>query len=220
MSLLAYTLILLRVSYFSVVIPGIFYLYKFKGISSRAIHTIGWLTIVSGLFDLAGFLFIKYTGSNAVILNVYFIVQYILLNLFYFQTLFKKAYRNVIVLGLVNVSVAILIFEFFSNSIFINQNFVWLTLTFIVLIYSFLAIQKFVSFSVEQKAENQGLFWINLGLLISGLLSFLPFAFTDELLRELTDSGWGAFVWSFVLWSNIIRNALFTIGLYHSTKRA
>jgi hypothetical protein len=197
-------------SYLLVIIPIVFYLVNVKKIKSDEIHYIGILTIASGLSDLIGFVLKQMGLANAVVYNTYTVVEFIIFNLFYYLTFFKKSYKKAVIISAVCFFIALLIFVKSPEVIFTNLNFMWIITALITFVYS---ISYTIKFFLGKSNEefNGAIFLINVGILLYTSLILLPFSIPTSLFNEYPDI-W-RFIYSFARWGNILRNVFVSIGI-------
>lgn len=206
-------------SYFSVLIPLIAYFIKIRTVSSQ-IHSIGVLVIVSCVCDTVGFILAKQNLSTALIVNVFVLLQFFLLSYYYYKTLFFHKPNAVLIVGMVQYTLAFLLLVFFYEAFQSNhQNFVWLASGVILLAYSVSSFMKmFRTHESPPAIYTYGNFWINSAILVYMGASLWLFAFRTSALVEKIDADMDWLLWSFHNINNVIKNILFALGFYFSSK--
>jgi hypothetical protein len=193
----------------SVVLPLISYLMKIKN-TSRAIHKIGGLVLISAVCE-AAVLYLYNTGQSTIFLfNSYYIAVFLLLSWFYYGVFVLEIPRRVVVVGVVVYFISFILITLFVQSYSEYQTFMWTITGVITLVYS---ISYFLSvFSAQQPMENFGLLWINSGILFYFSFNLFLFVMSSYVLTQLAPE-LSKLIWSFHNVNNIVKNVLLAMGI-------
>jgi hypothetical protein len=201
----------------SVILPLLVYLSKFR-YASRRVHIIGVLVLVSGLCDLGGLILFQERQSTAILFNTYYALSFLLLSWFYYEVLFIKSRRVVVLIGLAVYLQSFLLITIFVQGVFEYQTLMWIITGIIMIIYS---IAYFI-YSLSTLATANTLYyspvWINTGVLIYFILNLFLFILSNYVLTKL-DPQMGMLIWSFHNVNNILKNILFAIGISFFKKK-
>jgi len=208
--------ILRLASIFSVAFPLVIYLIKARALS-RPVHLIGMLIIVSALFDLAGSIYAAKGLSNVVLINSYYIIQFLILAWFYLPIPPEKSGKNLTMAGIVIFALSFILITAFSQSFFTYQGLSW-TISGIIMIVCSAA--YFVNlFSAQNLNDNYGLLWINGAVLYYFSFNIFVFVMSNYILTTL-EPQISLLIWSFHNANNIIKNILLALGIASFTKPA
>lgn len=213
-------------SVFSVALPLsiyflTFFLLKVKSITS-VIHKIGLLTIVSATCDTIGTILYNKRQSNALVINIYFIVQFCLLSLLYYKVLLKKNDKVTLAASVTHAIIICLIIILLLRGAFINgasayQSFIWSISGLIILIYGILYQRELHKARHTISLSKYGMAWINGGVILYFTISIWIFIFGNYIFTDLSKEGF-RIIWSFHNVANIMKNILFAIGIYYEGK--
>ena len=196
----------------SLLVPLSIYIIRMK-YASRQIHIIGFLVIVSGLCDLAGFLLFREQQSTAVMFNIYYALLFALLTWFYYEILFVNTRRIMIWIGLAVYIQSFILITVFVQDFFQYQTLMWLITAMIMIIYSIAYFFYSLSTITTSGYFGYSLIWINIGVMIYFCLNLFLFVMGSYVLTKM-DPETSALIWSSHNVNNIIKNALFAIGIY------
>jgi hypothetical protein len=201
----------------SVIFPLLVYLTKFR-YASRRIHIIGALVLVSGMCDLAGLILFEERQSTAILFNAYYAISFLLLSWFYYDVLFIKSRRVVVLIGLAVYLQSFVLTTIFVQGVFEYQTLMWIITGIIMIIYS---ISYFI-YSLSLLSTANTLYyspvWINTGVLIYFILNLFLFILSNYVLTKL-DPQMSILIWSFHNVNNILKNILFAIGISFYKKK-
>jgi len=194
----------------SVAFPMILYMTKI-GYSSRALHLIGTLVIVSAGSDLAAYFLFAQGKSTVVLFNIYYIILFFLLSWYFMDIYDTKAGRNIITTGSVIYIVSLILVTVFVQPFSTYQTLMWTLTGMTMIIYS---ISYFLYlFSIQTVMNNYGLLWINSGILLYFSLNLFLFIMSSYVLTKL-DSEISLLIWSFHNVNNVMKNILLGLGIF------
>ena len=197
-------------SILSVVMPLVLYLIKLR-YASRAVHFIGVLMIFSALSDIAAFVLSSRGESTVTLFNSYYIIVFILLGWFFYEILPPTKNSRTTIAGLVVYVLAFILITLYVQPFNEYQTFMW-TITGMIMI--FFSISYFINlFSARTNVSNYELLWINSGILLYFSLNLFLFVMSSYILTKL-DPEISALIWSFHNVNNIMKNVLFSCGIY------
>ncbi len=209
--------IISHISSLSIIVPLLLYFWKFRN-ALRPIHIIGALVVISALCDLIGFILMSGKHSTALVINIYYLSTFILLSWYYYESVFNVRYKKVLPVGSLVFLVLSLLITLTMQDISDYQNWVWVLIGVILLIYSLIfgiEIHKNVLRTGEQGASA---IMFNTGIFYYFAWSTGIFIVTEYLLVKL-DSETMLSVWSAHNLGNIAKNMFFAWGFYVITKR-
>jgi hypothetical protein len=196
-------------SILSVLIPLIFYLIRMKT-SSRTMHKIGGVIVLSAVSDAMGFYFFKGGESTVFLFNTYYLALFFFLAWFYSGVLTTAGGRNTVIIGVLAYVLSFILVTAFVQGYDEYQTFMWTITGMIVIIFS---ISYFLSvFSAQLPMENFGLLWINSGILFYFSFNLFLFVMSSYVLTKLAPE-LSMLIWSFHNVNNIIKNVLLALGI-------
>jgi hypothetical protein len=203
-------------SNFSVLIPLLFYLIKFK-ILPRENHVIGLFVIVSGVADLIGFLYSSMKISNAHIFNIHDIVAFAMLCYYYHQVVFQFKNREYFYFG-IGVYVISLLIVTSRVGFFDLQGELWAISGFVLVVFGII----YNNYQVEKpplldKNLYSGLIF-NAAIMFYFSFNFFLFLIANYVLTELSPET-SRMTWAFHNVNNIIKDLAFAAGLYYTNRR-
>ena len=204
-------------SNFSVVLPLLFYLTKIK-YASRRIHIIGTLVLISGISDLIGYIFFREREPTAILFNAYYALSFFLLSWFYYEVLFIKSRRVVVLIGLAVYLQSFVLVTIYVQGFFEYQTLMWLITGIIMIVYSIAYFTYSLSILPSITSLNYTPVWINTGVLIYFVLNLFLFILSNYVLTRL-DPQMSLLIWSFHNVNNILKNVLFAIGISFYKKK-
>jgi hypothetical protein len=201
----------------SVVVPLIVYLTRIR-YATRRIHIIGAVIVLSALSDLAGMILFRQHISTVLLFNLYYAMLFFLLTWFYYEILFSNTRRVLVWVGLAVYLQSFLLVSIYVQSIFEYQTLLWVITAVIMIVYSIAYF--FYSFSTIPASNIFGytLIWINCAIMIYFSMNLFLFVMGNHVLTKL-DPEMSLLVWSFHNVNNIIKNILFSIGLFFFKKK-
>lgn len=207
------------VRYVSVVVPLVPVFVYFLTLKSLpfSLQPIGLLSCISALCNIAGYLFIHHMHYNAIIINIYFLLEFCILSYFYYQTYFNTKNRKVFWIAFISILLGTLIITASVQGIFVNQSYLWVLMKIALIIFSMLYRKPIIS--IAELHHVKSLNWINSGIMSNSLISLLPNSLTDEIYWELGRE-LGKFIWGFSNLGCILQFISFSIGMYYSSKIA
>ncbi len=181
--------------------------------ASRQVHIIGILIIASGLCDVIGFILFSKHQSTVVVFNAYYSILFFLLTWFYYEALFVNTRRVMVWIGL-----AVYLPSFFLITIYVQnfsqyQTLMWVITAIIMIMYSIAYFFYSLSTVTPSAFFGYSLIWINMGVMIYFCLSLFLFVLGNYVLTKL-DPQTSALIWSTHNINNIIKNILFSVGLF------
>ncbi len=206
-------------SVFSVLIPFVFYLVKVKNFP-RQNQAVGVLVFISGICDTIGLTRFLDSDSNILLFNVFNVFQFVLLAYYYYSIMFKITNQNIFYLSIGFYILAFVILSFTTQSIFQYQNWLWSLSGAILIIYAL----KYYNYAASRPTHiviNPHLtseLYINGGIFFYFSLSLVLFVTVNYIVSE-QDPSMSRVFWSFHNVNNIIKNILFTVGIYFTGKR-
>ena len=201
----------------SLVLPLVIYFTKMKYASKR-IHIVGGLIILSGICDLIGFILFSRQLPNIIVFNIYYAILFFMLTWFYYEILFISSRRVMLWIGLGVYLQSFILITIYVQGFFEYQTLMWVITAIIMIIYSISYF--FYSLSTIPTANIYGstYIWINSGVLIYFCLNLFLFIMGNYVLTELPPE-MSLLIWSFHNVNNIIKNVLFSIGIYFYRKK-
>lgn len=209
------TEIIRLLSNFSVLLPITVYCLKFK-ILPRHNHIIGMLVIASMIFDLTGFIRAKNGLSTVILFNTYFLLQQLLLTLFYYKILFNNVKHRVFPIGIAFFVVGYIFITLFAQGINEYQSYVWTLGCVILAVYGLLFTSHLLKNNPAIDSHFQSKLFINGGIVVYASFSFFLFII-DQYLLSLEPEITGG-TWTFHNINNIVKNIAFAIGLWFTGK--
>lgn len=201
----------------SVALPLVAYLTKIK-YASRKVHIIGLLIILSATSDIAGYIFFNERQSTAVLFNAYYAFTFLLLSWFYYEILFIKSRRVVVLIGLAVYLQSFMLITIYVQGFMEYQTLMWIITGIIMVVYSIAYFTYSLSILPSMSSLNYAPVWINTGVLIYFLLNLFLFILSNYVLTNL-DPQMGLLIWSFHNVNNILKNVLFAIGISFYKKK-
>ena len=201
----------------SVIFPLIVYLARIKH-APRKVHIIGLLVAASGISDLAGFVLFKEQQSTAVLFNIYYAISFLLLSWFYYDILFIKSRRVVVLIGLAVYLQSFVLVTLFVQGFFEYQTLMWIITGVLMIVYSIAYFVYSLSILPSMNSMYYAPVWINTGVLIYFVLNLFLFILSNHVLTRL-DSEMSMLIWSFHNVNNILKNILFAIGIFLYRKK-
>ena len=175
------------------------------------------LLLAGAISDLLGYIFIKTgSGSNIVIDNIYFMVQFFLFSYIYYLLLDHKQ----LVYG------ALVIFTgcFIVNTVYLQpftefQSWLRLVENFILITYAIVCFRYNLKTPLEDEGLDEMLMWMNVAVMFYFGFSMYLFASTSFIFKnELDDIA--ILAWGFHNFINIVKNILFATGIYYVGRKA
>lgn len=197
----------------SLLVPLVAYLSRMK-FASRQIHIIGILVIVSGFFDLVGFIFFSRQQSTVVLFNAYYLILFLLLTWFYYEVLFVNTRRAMVWIGIAIYVPSFILVTFFVQNFLEYQSLMWLITAVMMIMYSIAYFFYSLSAIVSSGYYGYSSIWINVGVMIYFCLNVFLFVMGNYVLTKL-DPETSALLWSSHNINNIIKNILFAVGIYY-----
>lgn len=201
----------------SLLLPLMMYLRRMR-FASREVHIIGALVILSGICDLIGLLLFSKSQSTVVLFNTYYALMFFLLTWFYYKVLFAATHKFMLWISVAVYIQSFILVTVFFQTFFQYQTVMWLITAVIMIIYSIAYFFHSLSAMATTDYSGSGFIWINVGVMIYFCLNLFLFVMGDYVLTKL-DPETSAMIWSSHNVNNIIKNILFTIGIYFSGKR-
>jgi hypothetical protein len=195
----------------SVLVPLILYLTRLKKLD-RPMHIIGALLIVAASCDLAGFLLFQAQRSTAVVFNIYYTLMFLILSVFYYETVFKNRYKTALVLGIAVYVLSYVLITFYVQEFFYYQNLIWIIAGIILILYSITCFVNSISSIPSIHLFNNSTTWFNTGVLFYFSFSLFLFSLGDYLFTK-QDSEVTLLLWTTHNINNFIKNILFAIGM-------
>jgi hypothetical protein len=193
-------------SVISVAFPLMAYLLKFRA-ASRPIHLVGALVIASALSDVLALVYFSQGASTVFLFNVYYIVLFALLALFY-HGIFE--HKNTTTGGIIIFIVSFILITTFVQPFTEYQTFVWTIIGMIMVIFS---ISYFLHiFGLRSPMSNSSLLWINSGVLYYFSLNLFLFVMSSYVLTKM-EAQISLLIWSFHNVNNILKNVLIGFGI-------
>ena len=196
----------------SLLVPLFIYFARMRH-ASREVHIIGILIIASGLCDVVGFILFSKHQSTVVVFNTYYSILFLLLTWFYYEALFVNTRRLMVWIGL-----AVYLPSFFLITAYVQnfsqyQTLMWVITAVIMIMYSIAYFFYSLSTITPTNFFGYSLVWINMGVMIYFCLSLFLFVLGNYVLTKL-DPQTSALIWSTHNINNIIKNILFSVGLF------
>jgi hypothetical protein len=205
------------VSNLSIIVPLVLYFLKIK-IASRQVHIIGALVITSALCDLTGFILMSGKYSTALIINIYYLLTFILLSWYYYESIFQARYKKVLPVGSMVFLVLSLLITLTMQDISYYQNRVWVLVSVIVLTYALIFGAEIHKNVLSTGEQGPSAICFNSGVFFYFAWSTGIFIVTEYLLMQL-DRETMLTVWSAHNLGNISKNIFLAWGFYTVANR-
>ncbi len=192
---------------------GSIYFYKYKGTFLKFFCVLLWYSVIN---DICGVLIREYVSNyNAIIYNIYHVLNFTYLILLYHHYLNNKNYKRITLILCLTYFLIFIINGFFENYIYEFQRFPYIFAAFsllVIIVFYFIEI-----LNSERVLNTKGnlLFWISVGLLLY-FMGNLPFRILRNYYLHLTDAT-VYFLVNFTL--TIVMNVCFIIGFIWSNKK-
>jgi hypothetical protein len=180
--------------------------------ASKQIHIIGILVIVSGFFDLVGFIFFSRHQSTVVLFNAYYFILFLLLTWFYYEVLFVNTRKAIVWIGIAIYLPSFILITFFVQNFLEYQTLMWLITAVIMIMYSIGYFFYSLSTIINSGHYGYSFIWINVGVMIYFCLNLFLFVMGNYVLTKL-DPETAALIWSSHNINNIMKNILFAVGI-------
>lgn len=204
-------------SNFSILIPFIFYVIKIK-YSSKAIHAIGSLVILSGIADLIGAIFFSQHRSTAIVSNIFIILQFSLLSWIFLELILIRKLKTIVFIGIAIYIVSLITVTTSYQGFLQNQTLMWTISGVIIIVFSAIFCLYLLSGLPTFNILAYPPAWINAGIFFYFTFSLYLFVISDFLFFKV-EKEVAVLIWSFHNMNNIIKNILFAIGLSLIQKR-
>ncbi len=200
-------------SIFSALVPILAYL-LFRS-NYRNAYLICLLAVLSFLADIGNELFSRSGQSGYVITNAFFIIQFLLLSILYYAVL-----KNKIWLVRLSILYGILLL---ADILFIQKidEFQGWIRVFEAIVLAGYALSCYINLHNKPNPDKKFdllLLWINMGVLFYFFFNLYLFSISNYVLKNMFKED-AMIVWGFHNVNNIVKNILFSIGLYESGKR-
>lgn len=202
-----------NVSSFSVLLPLLFFVLAIrKKDAPYPIKVSGALLFISGMSDLVSTILIEFRINPNLVITVYVILQFVLLSLIYRNAFTPKFYKKITVVGIAmflifaayNLFVIQGVTGFNSNAFTISSA--------IFIAYSVAFFYRlFVELPAPQ-VQQLFMFWFNSAIFIYFGFNLFIFISVDRLIESENDQI--LYSWAFHNCINVVRNLMFTTGLY------
>lgn len=203
-------IILSYVSIVSVLIPIVTFL--FYPSESPLAFLLSILIMLSLISDIVNECYIRAGERGYLILNVYFVLQFILLGFIYFNVFNKQKMILWIVLGFVLI--------WLSNSIFYQnlheyQSYSRVLGGIILIVFAILSYTTSFNKPLQNKNLNYLALWINMGVLFYFFFNLYLFGISNYILKQMFRDD-AIVIWGFHSINNIVKNILFAIALFEA----
>jgi hypothetical protein len=210
--------IIAHASSLSVAIPLAVYFARFRQHNKPA-RIISLLLFIATACDLAGYLLFRAQKSTAVVFNIYYTLMFLVLSWFYYEIIFREKFKLATLLGLAVYVLSFVLITFYVQDFFFYQNLIWIIGGIIMVLYSITYFVNSLSALPNTYLFDDGTTWINTGILFYFSFSLFLFSMGDYLFNR-QDPQVTLLLWSTHNVNNIIKNALFAIGLSVVHKRS
>jgi hypothetical protein len=199
----------------SVFIPIAFYFLKIKSLPKPS-HIIGMLVITSMIFDAVGFIRYSNKQSTVLLFNVYYVIQHVLLTVYFYKILFNRSKRVLFIAGIAVVIAGYLLISFTVQGVTVYQSYAWTVSSFILAAYGITYTSHQLRNPSLSDRNFQSTLFINGAVVIYFTFSFLMFV-VDQYLLSANPEIVGA-TWSFHNVNNIVKNIALATGFYYTGK--
>lgn len=208
-------LILIYISRFSVLIPLVLLLRGKVNVGDNMLKVLGLLLFISAFSDLICYIMFKMNIPNMAIINLYFIIQFLLLSYFYGQILNnRKLVYTILFLFLVFVVINTLFFQPFTEF----QSWSDGLQSIILLVYAVNYNLRLLRNPPQDESLTSFTLWINMGVMFYFGLNLYLF-FITHYVFENESTEIAMISWSFHNFFNIVKNILFATGIYYAGRR-
>lgn len=210
----AFIYLISYISIFSVLLPLSKYFFtKFK---PDAIKVLFVLLSISLTADLGNLIYIKIGGRGAEIVNIYFLLQFILVSVIF--TMLCEQMKGMIY----SIGGAYIIY-FILNSLYLQplstfQSNIATLQDVIIIAYTFIYFYFVLKELEIGHLLRYSSFWIVTSLFLYSLLSVYIFALSTYVFANLPDK-YGALLWMFHDLSNILKNIMFFLAMVYTKRR-
>lgn len=209
--------IISHISSLSIIAPLLLYFWKFRK-APLPVHIIGALVVISAVCDLIGFILMSEKHSTAMVINIYYILTFILLSWYYYESIFKVKYKMVLPIGSVVYFVLFLVITFTMQDFSLYQNRVWVLVSVILLVYSLLYSVYLHKDVLRSGKQGGSALCFSTGIFYYFAWSTGIFIVTEYLLVKL-DSETMLLVWMAHNLGNIGKNLFLATGFYFTANR-
>lgn len=195
------------------IIPAVFYLRYFSKVPKQN-HLIAALIFLSGCADALALLV-----SAPIVPNLFEILQFILINWFYFELVYKKKSEPVALIG-VGVYVAVMIYSVAAKGLGENYTTLWCTGAFIALVHTFFYAFNVPRMAIERYFDSNLLsnMIFNAAFFIYTFVALVMFFLFDSVTKNQDAQTFYAF-WSIHNAFAVIKNIGFALAFYYTGKR-
>lgn len=215
MSIEELTVAIKFISRVSPIVPLSLYIYQ-KDIANRSINLIAILLVVAICSDSIIYFFGLVNKSNALVANIYFIAQFILIALIYNKIYLKRDKSRPMVLSALGL-IFILTNAIFWQDIRQVQSLTWAVTSIIIASMAFGHFSYLIKYPVVY-IKRFAPYWISTGLLFYCCLSFLLLGFSKFLADQLDAENFRV-VWMFHNLNNIFKNGCFFMAIWWAARR-
>ncbi len=202
--------ILSYVSIVSVLIPIVTFL--FYPSESPLAFLLSILIMLALIADIANECYIRAGERGYLILNSYFLLQFILLGFIYFNIFNKQKLILWIVLGFILIWSLNLIFYQTINE---YQSYSRILGSLILIVFAIISYKNNFNTPLENNNLNYLIHWINMGVLFYFFLNLYLFTISNYVLKHVFKDD-AMVIWGFHSINNIVKNILFAIALFEA----
>lgn len=209
--------IISHISSLSIIVPLLLYFWKFRN-APRPVHIIGALVVISAVCDLIGFILMSGKHSTAVVINIYYMLVFILLSWYYYESIFKVKHKLLLPIGSFVYFVLFLVITLTMQNFYLYQSQVWVLVCVILLVYSLMYSIYLHKDVLRTGKQGASAICFSVGFSYYFAWSTGIFIVTEYLLAKL-DSETMLLVWSAHNLGNIAKNMFLAAGFYFTANR-
>lgn len=210
--------IVVAISTLSVLVPLAIFI-RGRSRFPKANKFVGLFLVVSLICDIAVNILFYQRKSNAIPVNLYYVASFILVSYFYFELIFKKRLKAVLISGTIAFTIA-LVWELSNYRVDQFQGTLWAIIALIVGGYGIVYIVNAHKMVLEKMLDKNLISYqiINASFIFYFLVTILLFLSTNFVFTH-SDADISRIFWSLHNIANTLKNIGLAIGLYYTGKR-
>lgn len=206
--------LLLDLSLYSIFLPLLAGLYKFKSLS-YTLKVLLIYIVISTISEILGEYLWQHGLNNVLVINIFIFSQFNLLAYIYYIHFKNYQFSKLLPYCIITFTIFAIINAFWLENIFRTLNSNTLILSgFILIILSIVFFHKSMT---EENNEKSTMFWISSAILFYFFTNMFIFIF-DDIFNDITLRPYSISLWSIHAIINIITNVLFIIAFLKSRR--
>lgn len=212
-----FTEIIRYASIFSIAIPIFTFVINLKDVSIHG-KIIAGLLVLSAMSDFLANYFFQNGKSVELLYNIYSAIQFGLLSWYYYESLFRHKYKNLLSVGSIIYALSFLLITIFVQDIFHYQNMLWAISGAILIVYGvkyFAHLMRNFGYWGDQGGSAA---WFNMAVFSYFCFNLGLFVMSEYIFSRV-DSEATLTIWSIHNMANIFKNVMFAVGFIVTDKR-